>query len=231
MDACKTEREGVCADVEPGGGKMHKCLFKHLSELSPACRDSEFATQVQKSEDVALNPTMTKHCLIPLAVYCKDAPPGRAQLKCLVDHKYSEGVSKECKERLEEQVLKGAGRACGGGVRDRCRIDTSSLGGVSPPPARPPLPATPHRHFLPPAPSPPRVHPSPPPHTDTSCACPSLPPHTDTSCALSPPRSRSRSPKISSSSLVRRWSARPTWSSSRARRSVKQKAPRPRSAE
>jgi hypothetical protein len=36
--ACRADLEKFCKDVQPGGGRLMKCLSEHQSELSPECQ-------------------------------------------------------------------------------------------------------------------------------------------------------------------------------------------------
>lgn len=37
-DACRPDVEQYCAAVEPGEGRVHKCLREHFDEISNACK-------------------------------------------------------------------------------------------------------------------------------------------------------------------------------------------------
>ncbi|CAN7337287.1 cysteine rich repeat-containing protein [Mesorhizobium sp. LjNodule214] len=37
-EACQADFENFCKGVEPGGGRVVKCLSDHLSELTPECQ-------------------------------------------------------------------------------------------------------------------------------------------------------------------------------------------------
>jgi len=38
-EACRADVEQFCKDVEPGGGRVVRCLKQNENKLSPACRD------------------------------------------------------------------------------------------------------------------------------------------------------------------------------------------------
>ena len=46
MNACANDIKNFCGDVEEGEGRIHKCLFANLANISPACKEKEFKTQV-----------------------------------------------------------------------------------------------------------------------------------------------------------------------------------------
>lgn len=48
---CQEDVSRFCANVEPGGGRLHDCLREHLEELSHECQAQEFA--VEQMEDLA----------------------------------------------------------------------------------------------------------------------------------------------------------------------------------
>lgn len=40
VSACKTDRQKLCANVHPGGGRIMNCLAEHSGAVSPACRSA-----------------------------------------------------------------------------------------------------------------------------------------------------------------------------------------------
>ncbi len=48
VEACKGDIEKQCKDVQPGGGRIAKCLNQHEPDLTPKCRD-----KVDEAHDLA----------------------------------------------------------------------------------------------------------------------------------------------------------------------------------
>jgi hypothetical protein len=40
VEACRADAEKLCKDIQPGGGRLHRCLKENEASLSAACRDS-----------------------------------------------------------------------------------------------------------------------------------------------------------------------------------------------
>jgi hypothetical protein len=39
-EACKADVESLCKDVQPGGGRLMKCLHEHKDAVSAGCKDA-----------------------------------------------------------------------------------------------------------------------------------------------------------------------------------------------
>lgn len=39
MVACREDRKRLCADVNPGRGRILRCMHEHRAEITPECRD------------------------------------------------------------------------------------------------------------------------------------------------------------------------------------------------
>jgi hypothetical protein len=50
QQACAGDMEKFCKDVQPGGGRILKCLREHTQELSPACRQEVEKTKGKVQE-------------------------------------------------------------------------------------------------------------------------------------------------------------------------------------
>jgi Cysteine rich repeat len=47
---CKADAERLCKDIRPGGGSIAKCLKKHESELSDACRQHSRSAKTRRRQ-------------------------------------------------------------------------------------------------------------------------------------------------------------------------------------
>jgi hypothetical protein len=90
--SCADEIEKFCKDVEPGGGRIAKCLAEHKNDLSPSCQ--ERTKEVRKKMR-----GIHEACQDDVQKFCYDVQPGEGRIaKCLKEHKSE--MSSECKEEL-----------------------------------------------------------------------------------------------------------------------------------
>lgn len=45
LTACQADVQRFCSGVQPGGGRLGKCLKEHARELSPQCREAARAAR------------------------------------------------------------------------------------------------------------------------------------------------------------------------------------------
>lgn len=90
---CKADVEKFCKDVQPGGGRILKCLMEHKEDLSAECKaHGEQGKKRMKEAHQA--------CEGDIAKLCKDVEPGKGRiLKCLKEHKGE--LSESCKAEFE----------------------------------------------------------------------------------------------------------------------------------
>jgi len=89
---CAKDAARLCEDVEPGEGRVERCLKKHANQLSPACKEN-IGKMKEKIRDVA------DACKDDAAKLCKDTKPGKGRiLRCLKLHEGE--LSPACKEQM-----------------------------------------------------------------------------------------------------------------------------------
>lgn len=89
---CAEDMAKFCKDVQPGGGRILKCMKEHENELSPACKQHVVEMKVKAGE-------AKEACQDDVMKFCKDVQPGGGRiLKCLKEHENE--LSPECKSKM-----------------------------------------------------------------------------------------------------------------------------------
>jgi len=92
---CADDAAKLCKDVQPGGGRMAKCLKEHEKDLSPACKD-RIAEMKQRGNE------FRAACEDEVLKLCKDVKPGGGRIiNCLKEHENE--LSPECKGKVESR--------------------------------------------------------------------------------------------------------------------------------
>lgn len=90
---CAGDVEKFCKGVEPGQGRIAKCMKEHEEELTPACK-ARIAKVSQKVRQVM------RACKEDVEKECKDVEPGGGRkLSCLKAHE--DTLSPRCREKME----------------------------------------------------------------------------------------------------------------------------------
>ncbi len=77
---CGTDIEKFCKDVQPGQGRIIKCMRKHEGELSPACKNYVAEAKEQQKE-------FKRDCNADALKFCKNVRPGGGRIvNCLKQH-------------------------------------------------------------------------------------------------------------------------------------------------
>lgn len=93
---CKADVEKLCKDVQPGEGRIVKCLKEHEAELSAECKAKKDEVKEEMKEKRA---DMKEACAEDVKSFCADAKPGHGGiLKCLKKNEAS--LSEACKASL-----------------------------------------------------------------------------------------------------------------------------------
>jgi hypothetical protein len=89
---CVEDAKQLCKDVQPGEGRIARCMKEHEKELSPGCKEN-IAKAKEKIRDVA------EACWDDAGKLCKDVEPGKGRiLRCLKYHEAE--LSAACKEQM-----------------------------------------------------------------------------------------------------------------------------------
>jgi hypothetical protein len=85
-EACKPDAEKLCKGVQPGQGRIARCLVEHKDQLSAGCRE-----KIVQAE--------SKHpCMKDIETLCKGVQPGEGRIaQCLKQHEAE--LSAECKAK------------------------------------------------------------------------------------------------------------------------------------
>jgi Golgi apparatus protein 1 len=101
--ACQEDAKKFCKDVQPGEGRLIKCLDEHKGDLSQACTQM-FAQK--KQERKAKETGWSEACGKDAETLCKDVAPGQGRIgDCL--HEHMSQVSQGCKDFHESKKPRG----------------------------------------------------------------------------------------------------------------------------
>jgi len=139
-EACRGDVEQFCGSVEPGNGRVLRCLRDNRDSLSKACSDEEAKLAQKESMNINNNPMLKSVCKEERQAYCGKVQPGRARvIRCLqenmnkadfgesckaelnrrlyrktVDYRMDPGVSRKCKQEIDTGMCKDAKAAADG---------------------------------------------------------------------------------------------------------------------
>jgi len=89
---CVADAGKLCKGVQPGEGRVARCMKEHEKELSPGCKEN-IGKMKEKVRDVA------EACKDDAAKLCKEVEPGKGRiLRCLKQHEGE--LSPACKEQM-----------------------------------------------------------------------------------------------------------------------------------
>lgn len=103
---CAADVKALCADVEPGGGRIGACLRKNSAKLSVECKT---ALEQRRAARQAFK-EMYSACQSDIDRLCKDIPSGGGRVHgCLRSH--ADQLSVGCREALAKRPGRGAASA------------------------------------------------------------------------------------------------------------------------
>jgi hypothetical protein len=98
--ACTDDVSRLCKDVQPGQGRIIKCMKEHEKELSPGCKAQ--MTQVKEKVREA-----REACEDDIFRFCGNVKPGGGRIvHCLKEHENE--LSPKCKAIMDEYRQKKA---------------------------------------------------------------------------------------------------------------------------
>mmetsp|Transcript_2773 Transcript_2773/g.6900 ORF Transcript_2773/g.6900 Transcript_2773/m.6900 type:complete len:501 (-) Transcript_2773:276-1778(-) len=104
-DMCNADADVLCADVEPGGGRIRECLREQRARLSRDCQEELFRQEVEHADDLRFNVLLYNACLNDKKKFCNNKKYGNAQVKdCLEENRNDPEFSAECKIHFEEMM-------------------------------------------------------------------------------------------------------------------------------
>ena len=91
-NACKKDMETLCAGVEPGEGRLRKCMMENKDKFSTECK-----AQHEKMKEAMKD--VHEACHDDAEKFCGDVKKGRGRMiKCMKEHK--DEVSQSCKDEM-----------------------------------------------------------------------------------------------------------------------------------
>ncbi len=93
---CQNDVKRLCGQVEPGDGRIAKCIKEHENEVSAECRQRIDAVKQKISE-------AKDACKDDVEKFCKGVQPGQGNIvRCLKEHEAS--LSEKCRGVHERRV-------------------------------------------------------------------------------------------------------------------------------
>ena len=99
--ACEEDARKFCAGVQPGGGRIARCLQQHQADLSEACRSEGRKMEEEGRAHRALLQEVQKSCRDDAQKFCAGVQPGGGRIaSCLKSHKSD--LSRDCTAAVEQ---------------------------------------------------------------------------------------------------------------------------------
>ncbi|EFJ50582.1 hypothetical protein VOLCADRAFT_103797 [Volvox carteri f. nagariensis] len=100
-EACRTDVELHCSKVEPGEGRVHKCLRDNRKKLTDACRREELLLEEKEANSIELNMSLLKACKAERQLFCSAVQPGQARVfRCLAENMNDADFGSSCKYQV-----------------------------------------------------------------------------------------------------------------------------------
>eukprot|EP00879_Flechtneria_rotunda_P008992 GHRR01009415.1.p1 GENE.GHRR01009415.1~~GHRR01009415.1.p1 ORF type:complete len:539 (+),score=221.10 GHRR01009415.1:802-2418(+) len=128
-EACRADVDKFCAKVEPGQGRVHKCLREVSKQLSPTCRLEEMRMEEKEADNVQFSISLLRACSGEKGLFCHDVQPGSARVfRCLVENMASADFGDSCRSVIMQKLQRReANWRLDPALRRFCRADVDRL--------------------------------------------------------------------------------------------------------
>jgi hypothetical protein len=99
-EACKNDAQKLAAGVQPGGGRIVRCLQQHSDQLSPECKAEGEKMHEQVAERREAMQQVADACKADAEKFCAGVQPGGGRIAhCLKQHQGE--LSKACTDAVQ----------------------------------------------------------------------------------------------------------------------------------
>lgn len=108
LKSCSNERALYCKDVEPGSGRVFRCLAENMrdADFGQGCRDEVLTKLRRRQTNWRLDPALRKACRTDVPVHCAAEDAGQTEdaavYKCLISR--ASDISPSCAKELGRAV-------------------------------------------------------------------------------------------------------------------------------
>jgi hypothetical protein len=96
---CKAELKQLCPDIQPGGGRIKKCIEANEGKLSPGCRQKLQEKRAQMKQRMQ---EVRAACEADVKRLCPNIEPGGGRVReCLRSH--ATELSPACAQKMEHK--------------------------------------------------------------------------------------------------------------------------------
>jgi len=97
--ACAEDAKKLCTDVEPGGGRIMRCIASHRDQLQPACQEAADKVRALRQANRA-GRNASGQCAQDIASFCAGVERGGGRIvRCLREH--AGDLQPECRNVVE----------------------------------------------------------------------------------------------------------------------------------
>jgi len=138
QSVCAADEQTFCRDIASGSGRMHKCLRRHMQEISPECRSEEFKEEKREQSNVVIIPAIRNGCSLEIKRFCQAEKSATEKVEdlhgCLLEHLDDQEFGSACRTAMEDNEVKRSEdirlhpltfKRCLADERELCQLDDS----------------------------------------------------------------------------------------------------------